>query len=57
MGAVPLEQLQLLKSQDMALVSREDSLAMSIWSTNLGTDLPLANGVLEAMQHVLSGQA
>ncbi len=57
MVVVLLEQLQFLEGQDVALVSREDSLAMSIWSTNLGTDLPLANGVLEAMQHVLSGQA
>ena len=57
MVAVPLEQLQFLKGQDVALVSGEDLLAESIWSPPLGTDLPLANGVLEAIQHVLSGQA
>jgi len=40
MGAVPTEQLQLLECQDMALVSREDLLAESIWSTQLCTSRP-----------------
>jgi len=40
MVAVPLEQLQLLECHDMALVSREDLLAESIWSTQLGTHRP-----------------
>jgi 8-oxo-dGTP diphosphatase len=55
--SVPLDQLQLLEGQDMALVSAEDLLAGSIWSTRLGTDRPLADGLLEVMQHVLKGQA
>ncbi len=38
MVAVRLEQLQLLEGQDMALVSREDLLAESIWRTQVGTD-------------------
>jgi hypothetical protein len=38
MVAVPLAQLQLLEGQDMALVSREDLLAESFWSTQVGTD-------------------
>jgi len=55
--SVPLDQLQLLEGQDMALVSAEELLAGSIWSTRLGTDRPLADGLLEVMQHVLKGQA
>jgi hypothetical protein len=35
MVAGPLEQLQLLERQDMALVSMEQRLAGSIWSTQL----------------------
>jgi hypothetical protein len=31
-------------------------LAELIWSTQLGTDPPLADGLLEVMQHVLSMQ-
>jgi hypothetical protein len=54
---VPLEQLQLLEGQDMALVNREEWLAKSIWSRQVGTDRPLADGLLDAMQHVLSVQA
>jgi hypothetical protein len=54
---VPLEQLQLLEGQDMALVSAGELLAGSIWSTRLGTYRPLADGLLEVMQHVLAGQA
>ena len=52
---VPLEQLQLLEGQDMALVSRDELLAASIWSTSLGCHRPLADGLLEVMQDVLSG--
>ena len=33
MVAVPLEQLQLLEDQDLALVSRQKWLAESIWSS------------------------
>ena len=39
----PLEQLQLLEGQDMALVCREDLLAESIWSSQLSTDRPLVD--------------
>ena len=45
-----------LESQDMALVSSEELLAGSIWSTHLGTHRQLANGLLKVMQHVLSRQ-
>ena len=41
--SVPLEQLQLLEGQDMALVSPEEMLAGSIWSTKLGSHRPLAD--------------
>jgi 8-oxo-dGTP pyrophosphatase MutT (NUDIX family) len=54
--SVPLEQLQLLEGQDMALVSPEDLLAGSIWSRRLGGHRPLADGLLEVMQHVLTEQ-
>jgi hypothetical protein len=40
MDAMPLEQLQLLEGQDMALVIREELLAESIWRTQLGTNRP-----------------
>jgi hypothetical protein len=39
MVAVLLEQLQLLEGQDMALVSREDLQAESIWCAQLGAPL------------------
>ena len=52
--SVPLEQLQLLEGQDMALISAEELLAGSIWSTRLGTHRPLADGLLEVMQRVLA---
>jgi 8-oxo-dGTP pyrophosphatase MutT (NUDIX family) len=55
--SVPLEQLQLLEGQDMALVTAEDLLVGSIWSTRLSCHRPLANGLLEVMQQVLAGQA
>jgi 8-oxo-dGTP pyrophosphatase MutT (NUDIX family) len=54
---IPLTQLQLLEGQDMALVSTEELLAGSIWSTQLGTYRPLADGLLEVIQHVLSTQS
>ncbi len=41
--SVPLEQLQLLEGQDMGPVS-------------LGSHSPLADGLLEVMQHVLTQQ-
>jgi 8-oxo-dGTP diphosphatase len=55
--SVPLEQLQLLEGQDFGLVSPEDLLMGSIWSTKLGTHRPLADGLLEVMQQVFAGQA
>jgi 8-oxo-dGTP diphosphatase len=54
--AVPLEQLQLLEGQHMALVRADDLLAGSIWSAQLGTHRPLADGLLEVIQHVLIPQ-
>ena len=57
MVAVPLEQMQLLDGQDMALVSREELLAGSIWTSQLGTHPPpLADERLEVMQQVLTDQ-
>jgi 8-oxo-dGTP diphosphatase len=53
--SVPLEQLQLLEGQDMALVSDEELLAGSIWSARLSNCRPLADGLLEVMQEVLRG--
>jgi hypothetical protein len=44
MVAGPLEQLQLLKGQDMALVSKKELLVESIWSTQLGTLRPVDPG-------------
>jgi hypothetical protein len=55
--SVPLDQLQLLEGQDMALVSSDDLLAGSIWSSHLDCHRPLADGLLTVMQHVLSRQA
>ena len=54
--SVPLEQLQLLEGQDMALVSAEVLLVGAIWSTKLGSHRPLADGLLAVMQHVLTQQ-
>ena len=54
--SVPLEQLQLLEGQDLNLVSPEELLSGSIWSTKLGTHRPLTDGLLEVMQHVLTQQ-
>ncbi|MFM8260173.1 MAG: NUDIX hydrolase [Vulcanococcus sp.] len=55
--SVPLEQLQLLEGQDLALVSPEELLAGSIWSAKLAAHRPLADGLLEVMQHVLTQPA
>ncbi|MEB3349540.1 MAG: NUDIX hydrolase [Cyanobacteriota bacterium] len=52
--SVPLEQLQLLEGLDLALVTPEELLSGSIWSTKLSSHRPLADGLLEVMQHVLT---
>jgi 8-oxo-dGTP pyrophosphatase MutT (NUDIX family) len=52
--SVPLEQLQLLEGQDLGLVSPGELLSGSIWSAKLGIPRPLADGLLEVMQHVLT---
>ena len=52
--SVPLEQLQLLEGQDMALVSTEDLLVGSIWSSKLAAQRPLADGLLEVIQQVMT---
>jgi len=52
--SVPLEQLQLLEGQDLGLVSPEELLTGSIWSTKLAAHRPLADGLLEVMQEVLT---
>ena len=44
MVAVPLEQSQLLEHQNWALLSMEQRLAGSIWSTQLGTHRPVDPG-------------
>ena len=54
--SVPLEQLQLLEGQDLALVSAEALLAGSTWSRRLVSHRPLADGLREVMQHVLTPQ-
>lgn len=43
--------VQLLEGQDLALASAEELLEGSIWSTHLGSPLPIADGLLEVMQH------
>ena len=52
--SVPLEQLQLLEGQDLGLISPEVLLSGSILSAKLGSHRPLADGLLEVMQHVLT---
>jgi 8-oxo-dGTP diphosphatase len=52
--SVPLEQLQLLEGQDLDLVSPEELLMGSIWSTKLAVHLPLADGLLEVIQQVMT---
>ena len=54
--SVPLEQLQLLEGKDMALVSAEELMRGSIWSSQLATYRPLAGGLLELMQQVFIDQ-
>jgi hypothetical protein len=44
MVAVPVEQLQRLERQDMALVSKKELRAESIWSTQFGTHRPVGPG-------------
>lgn len=51
--SVPLEQLQLLEGQDMALVTSEELLSRAIWSTRLAGPRPLADGLAEVMQQLL----
>ena len=51
--SVPLEQLQLLEGQDMALGSSEELLSGAIWSTRLASTRPLADGLAEVMQQLL----
>ena len=52
--SVPLEQLQLLEGQDLDLVSPEDLLVGSIWSTKLAAHRPLADGLMEVIRHVMT---
>ncbi|MFM7641931.1 MAG: hypothetical protein ACKO45_10330 [Cyanobium sp.] len=52
--SVPLEQLQLMEGQDMALVSAEELFTGAIWSDRLVNHPPLADGLLEVLQHVLT---
>lgn len=52
--SVPLEQLQLLEGQDLGLISPEELLSGSISSAKIGSHRPLADGLLEVMQHVLT---
>ena len=53
---MPLDQPQLLAGQDMVLVSGEQVPAESIWNNQIGTHRPMANGLLEMMQHVINMQ-
>ena len=52
--SVPLGQLQLLEGQDLDLVNPEELLMGSIWSTKLAAHRPLADGLLEVIQHVMT---
>ncbi len=51
--SVPLEQLQLLEGQDMALVTGADLRSGSIWSTRLGCARPLADGLAPVIRQLL----
>jgi len=51
--SVPLQSLQLLEGQDMALVSAQELLEGAIWSACLGCHRPLADGLPEVIRHVL----
>ncbi len=44
----------MLEGQDMGLVRPEDLLWGSIWSTKLAANRPLADGLLEVIQHVMT---
>jgi len=55
--SVPLEQLQLMEGQDMALVSRAQLLSGAIWSMRLQEHRPLADGLVEVMREVFGGQS
>ena len=46
--------MQLLEGQDLGLVSPEDLLMGSIWSSKLAAHRPLADGLLEVIQHVIT---
>ena len=52
--SVPLERLQLMEGQDIALVSPEELLLGSIWSTRLGCYRPLADGLSDLVPQVLA---
>jgi hypothetical protein len=54
--SVPLERLQLLGRQELGLVSAEELLLGSIWSTRLRGLRPVADALQELMQPVISGQ-
>lgn len=49
----PLEQLQLLEGQDMALVSEAELQSGRIWSPLRQEHRPIADGILAALQSVL----
>ncbi len=46
--------MQLLEGQDLGLVSAAELLLGSIWSTKLAAHRPLADGLLEVIQHVIT---
>jgi 8-oxo-dGTP diphosphatase len=50
---VPLDRLQLLEGQDMALVSSRELLSGALWSPRLQTFRPLASGLAEVMHTAL----
>lgn len=52
--SVPLEQLQLLDGQDLALVSAEEILVGSIWSKRLGVNRPIADGLGEVVKRAIA---
>ena len=49
----PLEQLQLLEGQDLALVAEAELLSGAIWSPVLREHRPVADGILAALHSVL----
>jgi 8-oxo-dGTP diphosphatase len=50
---VPLEQLQLLEGQDMALISAAELRSGTIRSPKLGLTRPLVDGVAEILEQLL----